>query len=110
MAIAKIVMQIQHEQTPKYDSVFIALRSSHFEMAFVKATGKITAQSGGSYILKASGIFIKSFISGLSYNKCKIMDEMLAAAFEVLHFERLLDKPDDVEDIKDIYSNSRLKI
>ena len=38
------------------------------------------------------------------------MDEMLAAAFEVLHFERLLDKPDDVEDIKDIYSNSRLKI
>ena len=38
---------------------------------------------------------------GLSYNKCKIMDEMLAAAFEVLRFERLLEKPDDVEDIKD---------
>ena len=27
---------------------------------------------------------------------------MLAAAFEVLRFERLLEKPDDVEDIKDI--------
>ena len=91
LAIAKTAMQIQHEETPKYDSLFIALGSFHIEMAFFKLLGIMIAESGGPYILKECGISIKSFISGLSYNKCKRMHETLAAAFEVLHFERFLD-------------------
>ena len=47
LAIAKIAMQIQHEETPKYDGVFIALGSFHIEMAFFKVLGKIIAESGG---------------------------------------------------------------
>ena len=95
-------MQIQHEETPKYDGVFITLGSFHIEMAFFKVSGKIIAESGGPYILEECVISIKSFISGLSYNKCKRMHEILAAAFEVLHFERFLDKQEDVEEIIDI--------
>ena len=40
LAIAKIVMQIQHNETPKYDRVFIALGYFHVEMAFFKSVGK----------------------------------------------------------------------
>ena len=102
LAIAKIAMQIQHEETPKYDGVFIVLGSFQIEMAFFKVLGKIIAESGGPYILEECGISIKSFISGLIYNKCKKMHEILAAAFEVLHFERFLDTQKDVEEIIDI--------
>ena len=102
LAIAKIVMQIQHEETPKYDSVFIALGSFHIELAFFKVLGKIIVESRGPYIIEACGICIKSFISGLSYNKCKRMHEILAAAFEALHFERFLDTQEGIEKIIDI--------
>ena len=102
LAIAKVAMQIQHEETPKYDGVFIVLGSFHIEMAFFKALGKIIAESGGPYILEECGISIKSFISGLIYNKCKRMYEILAAVFEVLHFERFLDTQKDVEEIIDL--------
>ena len=91
LATAKIAMQIQHEETPKYDDVFIALASFHIKMTFFKALGKITDESGGPYILKECGISIK-LINGLSYNKFKQTHEKLAAAFEVLHFERFLEK------------------
>ena len=71
LAIAKIVMQIQHEETPKYDGVFIALESFHIEMAFFKVLGKIIAESGGPHILEECGISIKSFISGLATTNVK---------------------------------------
>ena len=76
LAIAKIAMQIQYEETPKYNDVFIALGSFYSEMAFFEVLQKIIAESGGPYILEECGISIKSFISGLSYNKCKRMHEM----------------------------------
>ena len=100
--IAKIAMQIQHEKNQKYDGAFIALGYFHIEMAFFKVLVKKIAQSGGPYILKQCGISIKSLISGLSYNKCKRMHEVLAAAFEVLHFERFSDKEEAVEEIIDL--------
>ena len=99
LGIAKIAMQIQNQ---KYDGAFIALGYFHIEMAFFKVLVKIIAQSGGPYILKQCGISIKSLISGLSYNKCKRMHEVLAAAFEVLHFERFSDKQEAVEEIIDM--------
>ena len=68
-------------------------------MAFFKVLEKIIAESGVSYILKKCGY---PLISRLNYNKCKRMHEILAAAFEVLHFEKFLDKQEDVEEIIDI--------
>ena len=61
LAIAKIVMQIQHEETPKYDSVFIALGSFHIEITFFKPLGKVTYKSGGQNNLEECWIFVKSF-------------------------------------------------
>ena len=104
LALAKIAMQIKHEEIPKYDDVFIAPGFSHTGMTFFKALGKITDKFGGPYIFEECGKSIKSIkslksiksccslISGLSYKKCKIMHETLTAGFEVLHFERFLEK------------------
>ena len=96
LAIAKIAMQMQHEENPKYDGVFIALGS------FFKVLGKIIAECEEPYILEECGISIKSFVLGLHYNKCKRMNEILAAAFEVLHFGRFLDTQEDIEEIVEI--------
>ena len=49
-----------------------------------------------------NGLSIKSFISGLSYNRFKRMHATMVASFEVLHFERFLEKQEDVEEIIDI--------
>ena len=102
MAIAKIAIQLQHEKTAKYDGVFTAVGSFHIEIAFFKALGKITDESGRPYILEECGLSIKSFISGLSYNRFKRMHATMVASFEVLHFERFLEKQEDVEEIIDI--------
>ena len=81
MVIAKIAMQLQHEKTPKYDGVFTAVGSFHTEIAFFEALGKITDESGGPYILEECGLSIKSFISGLSYNRFKRMHATMVASF-----------------------------
>ena len=58
MATTKIAMQIKHEETLKYDGVFITLASFRIEMAFLKVLGKITAESDGPYILEECVISI----------------------------------------------------
>ena len=40
MTIAKIAMQIQHEESPKFDNIFINLGAFHMEMALFNAIGK----------------------------------------------------------------------
>ena len=67
LATAKIAMQIKHEETLKYDGVFIALGSFHIEMVFFKVLGKLIAESEGPYILKECVISIKSLISRLTH-------------------------------------------
>ena len=65
LAIAKLALQIQHEEKPTFDRVFIALGSFHIEMAFFSALGKIIAESGGPHILNESEVLatgsLKSF-------------------------------------------------
>ena len=46
----------------------------------------------------------------LSRNKYEKMYEIIAAAFQVLRFERFLDKQEDVEEIIDTIKKERLKI
>ena len=50
LAIVKIVKRIQCEEKPQFDNVFIMFGSSHIEMAFFLALGKITEGSEGPYI------------------------------------------------------------
>ena len=40
LAIAKVAMQIQSQESPKYDQLFINLGPFHIESAFFKALGK----------------------------------------------------------------------
>ena len=63
LAIVKIAMQIQKEESPVYGNIFVSLGSFHIEMAYFKAVGKIISQSGGSFLLQECQVSIKSFLS-----------------------------------------------
>ena len=94
LAIAKIAMQIQEEERPQFDKIFIALRPFHVELAFFSALGKIVAGSGGPYILQESEALAKGsingFLSGKNYKRCKRMHEILSLSMEILHFKSFL--------------------
>lgn len=68
LAIAKIALQIQHEESPHFDRAFILLGNFHIEMAFYKAIGKFFDGSGGDILLVNSGVLaqgsLNAFISG----------------------------------------------
>ena len=49
----------------------------HIEMAYFKVVGKIISKSGVSFLLQECQASIKSFLSGLSYDLCKRLDEIL---------------------------------
>ena len=87
-------MQIQAEEKPTLDKIFISLGSFHLEMAFFSALGKIIEESGGPHVLDECKVLAKgsinSFLRGKSYKRCKRMHELLALAFEILHFESYL--------------------
>ena len=51
LAIAKIVLKIQSEESLTYDKISVHLGAFHFEMACFCAIGKYIAESGGPYIL-----------------------------------------------------------
>lgn len=94
LAIAKIAMQIQSEERPKYSNVFIQLGAFHVQMSFFKAVGKYIDESGGPYILTESGILapgsLKGFLTGTHFNRCKRIHPMFAAALQILHFQAYL--------------------
>ena len=105
LAIAKIAMQIQKQESPVYDNMFNALGSFHIEKAYFKALGKIMSESGGPFLLQECQVSIKSFLSGLSYNKSKQLHEILATVFDILHFKTFLDLQEDKEEILEIVRN-----
>ena len=74
-------------------------------MAYLKALGKIISESEGQFLLQECQVSTKSFLSGLSYNKCKRLHEILARVFEVVHFKTFLDLQKDKEEILEIVSN-----
>ena len=47
LAIAKMTYQIQSEEKPKFDSIFIALGAFHQEMVLFHAYSQFIAESGG---------------------------------------------------------------
>ena len=94
LAIAKMAYTIQATEAPAYDNVFIQLESYHIELSFFKALGKFIAESGGPFVLTDTKVLaggsMKGFITGTHYNRCKRLHQLLAAAFETLHFESFL--------------------
>lgn len=103
---AKLAMQIQATERPKFDDVFIMLGTFHIEMAFFKALGKIISDSGGPAILTNSEVLapgsLNGFLTGKHFNRCKRLHPILALALEILHFTSFLGEYDEKEALENI--------
>ena len=73
LGIAKIALQLQEEEAPKFDNIFVVLGGFHIEMAAFVVFGKYIAKSGGPDTLSECHVIekgsLKSFISGKGYKK-----------------------------------------
>ena len=76
LAIAKMALRIQAEESPKFDNGFVNLCTFHVEVPYSTAIGKFIAESGPTFLL----------------SKC--VNQLLAAALEVLHFQSFLETAD----------------
>ena len=76
LAIAKLALCIQAEESPKFDNLFIQLGHFHITMSFFKALGKFMTDSGGPYVLTETGALapgsILGFLTGNHYNRCNL--------------------------------------
>ena len=99
LAIAKMAMQIQDEERPKYDKVFISLGPFHIKSCFMGILGQLIAESGGPFVLIESGVLAKGsllgFRLGKNYKRCVKLNELLALALETLHFQAFLESKED---------------
>ena len=85
LAIAKLAMQIQHNEKPEFDNVFVNLGAFHMQMAYFKAIGKY---------IDSSGLFEILVLDSKHFNRCKRLASCLlytsvvvvVTIFEVSHF------------------------
>lgn len=94
LAIARMAMQIQLTEKPKFDNLFINLGAFHTEMAFFKALGKYIDSSGIIDILVQSEALAQGstngFIDGKHFNRCKRLHPLFSAALQSLHIKEFL--------------------
>lgn len=94
LAIAKMAMQIQEKEKPKFDKIFVNLGAFHIEMAFYKAVGKyIDCCELVKILVQAevlAGGSMNSFLDSKHFNRCKRLHPLTAAALQILHFEQYL--------------------
>ena len=118
LAIAKMALEIQAEETPQFDNVFVALGAFHVEMSYFGVLGKFIADSGGPYVLNESHLIeqgsLPSFLSGKAYKRSKRLHQLLALAMEILHFNSFqltLEEEDLVanEELKSSLSSKELQ-
>ena len=103
LAIGKMAMEVQIEEVPTFDNIFVTLGSFHIEMAFFSVIGKYISESGGPHLLTESGIIengsLTSFLLGKSYKRSEGTNQLLALAMEIQHFNsfKLFLQEDDLE-------------
>ena len=92
LAVAKLALQIQAEETPVYDNVFVCFGAFHVQMAYFAAIGTYLADSGEPQVLTDVGVLasgsLNGFLSGRHYNRCKRIHVLLSLALQMLHFKR----------------------
>ena len=102
LAVAKPALQIQVEESPTFDNVFVCFGAFHIQLAYFSCLGFLLAESGGPQILTDTGVLspgsLNSFISGKHYNRCKRLHPLLATAISVLHFQSFLEKEGPLPD------------
>ena len=62
LAIPKVAMQIQSQESPKYDQLFTNLGAFHKELAYFKALGNIIDEPSGTYVLQKTEALAKGSI------------------------------------------------
>ena len=103
LAIGKMAMEVQIEEAPTFDNIFVTLGSFHIKMAFFSVIGKYISESGGPHLLTESGIIengsLTSFLLGKSYKRSEGNNQLLALAMEIQHFNsfKLFLQEDDLE-------------
>lgn len=94
LAIAKMAMQIQIAESPRFNAIFINLGAFHIQLSFFKALGKYIDSCGIEHVLTESGVLaggsMNAFLSGKHFNRCKRIHPLLSAALQNLHFEMFL--------------------
>lgn len=107
LAIAKVALQIQATEKPKFDRLFIHLGSFHIMLAYFKAIGKIINDCGLSTIVTESQLLasgsVSSFIEGKHFNRCKRLHPIMALGLQILHFRSFL-QYENIEVTDDILS------
>ncbi|CAH1645610.1 unnamed protein product [Spodoptera littoralis] len=116
LAIAKVALQLQSAEKPKYNNLFIHLGSFHIMMAYFKAVGKFIDNSGLTNIMENAEILangsVNCFITGKHYNRCKRLHPLLYLALKNLHFESFIEQcnieiPGDINDYLLQFSNKK---
>ena len=114
LAIAKMALQIQAEEFPRFNNIFISLGSFHIEMAFFHAVGKFIAESAGPTLLTECGVIATGSLSGLlsgkHYNRCKRIHPLLAVAIELMHFRSFLRTHDNSNSAMTLIGHNLLDI
>ena len=91
LAIAKVAKQIQCEEYPTFNSIFVMFGRFQVEQNVFSAIGKIIEGSGGPYILSESGAIatgsLPQFLKGEMYCRCRRIHTLLSAAFYGLHIQ-----------------------
>lgn len=92
LAIAKIALQLQCTEKPRFDNLFIHVGTFHVMMAYFKAIGKFIDNSGIQNIMINSDLLasgsLNGFIEGKHFNRCKRLHPIISVAIQILHFER----------------------
>lgn len=95
LAIAKVAMQIQATEDPKFNNLFIHMGSFHIMMAYFHAVGKFIDDCGLSHVmvegeLLASGS-VGGFIAGKHFNRCKRLHPIVALGLRIMHLQSFFD-------------------
>ena len=69
LAVAKPALQIQDEEKPRYDNIFICFGPFHIFMAYFGALGHIIECSGGPHVLTESEVLAPGSLNGFSLGK-----------------------------------------
>lgn len=105
LAIAKVALQIQTTEQPKFDNLFINLGAFHIMMANFKTVGKYIEESGLTYIMVESDLLasgsVNGFITGKHFNRCKRLYPIVSLGLQMIHFKLFLEK-ENIEVSEDI--------
>lgn len=114
LAIAKPALQIQAQESPQFDNVFVCFGTFHIYMAYFACLGYILESSGGPEILCGADVIasgsMRGFLAGKHFNRCKRIHPLYATALQILHFQQFLESeggiPDDCKALLNTFSQS----